>query len=341
MVFQHVKNMLDEAKNKGFFNHAAICIGNQTGELAEYYINADRYTLFDMASITKIMVTTMVTLRFIEEGKLCLFDTLEMFFDVSQDKKDITIFNLMTHTGGFAPFFDIQKEAVIQEKALQTILSRPLYEKVGKEVYYSCIGYIVLGKILEQIERKSLEQLAKTYVFEPLDMKYSTYKPEGYNIAPTEYSEEYRQHLKGIVHDENARFIGVSGNAGLFSNIEDTSKFAQVLANQGRQKEKIYLTKPMFEKAITPYTAGMQETRGLGFSLYNGRLHASGDLFSIGSFGHTGFTGTSIMIDKETDLYVVLLTNRVFNGREDTGFLRFRRQLHNCIVNEYIRNIKK
>lgn len=310
--FVKVKSLLDEGKQKRYFEKAAIYIGNREKTLFEYFIDADKYTLFDMASLTKIMVTTMITFKFIEEGKLCLFDTLENFFEVPEDKKGITISHLTTHTGGFEPSFNIEEVAKTQDRILEVILERPLYSHVGMEVHYSCIGYIVLGKILEKIGGTSLDKLAKLYVFEPLMLTSSTYNPTGTNIAATEYSIEQGRHLKGIVHDENARFIGASGNAGLFSNIEDVASFGRMLANKG-----------------------MQEARGLGFSLYNHDFHPAGDLLSLGSFGHTGFTGTSLFVDKESGLYVVLLTNRVFYGREDTGFLRFKKLLHNVIVNEY------
>ena len=327
--------LLEEAKEKKFFEEAILYVGDREGEVFTHCIGADEKTLFDMASLTKIMSTTMVALKMIEEGKLCLFDRLDYFFEVPKDKEEITIQQLMTHTAGFEPFFDIEKEAKTPHKALETIFNRPLYSSIGKEVYYSCVGYIVLGKILEKVGGAPLDYLAKEYVFSPLGLKNTTYKPQGENIAPTEYDDIYGGHLKGVTHDENARFLGVSGNAGLFSNIEDVVTFTKMLARKGLYKDEVYLSEAMFSRAIYPYTKGMKELRGLGFSLYDYNLHPSGDLFSQGSFGHTGFTGTSVFVDKEKGVFVIFLTNRVFHGREDTGFLRFRRQLHNVIVSTW------
>lgn len=336
--FLRARQLLEEGKEKHFFNEAALYIGDRKGEVFKYFIQSDEKQLYDMASMTKIMTTTMIALKFIEEGRLCLWDTLGTFFEVPKDKQSITIMDLMTHTAGFEPFFDIEKEAHESGRVLEIILKRPLYGEIGKEVYYSCIGYIVLGEILEKVGEDSLDVLTQRYVCQPLGLEHTTHHPVGGHIAATEYNQALGGHLKGIVHDENARFLGLAGNAGLFSNLQDVTNFGSMLASGGMYQGKPYLSSKMFERAISSYTPQMNEARGLGFSLFDGRLHASGDLFSLGSFGHTGFTGTSLFVDSQTGMYVVLLTNRVFYGREDTGFFRMRRQLHNSIVSEYSKN---
>lgn len=335
MQLFEIDKTLEIGLEKGFYKHLAIGIGDRDGVLYERFINTNHETLFDMASLTKVVVTTMVAYQMIERGKLCLTDSIADYLDVPADKKGITIQHLMTHTAGFEPFFNIEEAAKTKDQVVQVIMRRPLFRGIGEQVHYSCIGYIVLGKILEKIGQMTLEALAKKYVFEPLGLSSSTYHPVGENIAPTEKYSLENKHLQGIVHDENARFVGNSGNAGLFSNLQDMMVFAHMLACGGKYKDKAYMSPAMFRRGIVNYTEGLGESRGLGFSLYTYNLHASGDLFSYGSFGHTGFTGTSMFVDKETGLYVVLLTNRVYHGREDTGYLAMRRQLHNQIVSQY------
>ena len=337
MSFEKVKILLDEGKAKHYFERAILVVGNEKGVVYEHQIEADRQTLFDMASMTKVMATTMVALRFIEAGKLSLYDTLADYFDdVPDDKKEITIKHLMTHQSGIEPHFIIESEARTREEVIATILKRPLYCEVGQEVFYSCMGYILLGKILEKIGGAALDVLAKQYVFEPLGMCASTFKPPlDQDIVPTEYSAQYGEHLRGVVHDENARFIGVAGNAGLFSTMSDVMRFSEMLLHKGVIEGKSFLSPAIMNAMTYNYTPGKNEGRGLGVSVYQHNLYPAGELMQIGSYGHTGFTGTSLFVDPVTKVYVALLTNRVYHGREDIRFLRMRRVLHNVIMSDY------
>lgn len=346
-TFKKSIKLFEEGCAQGFFPGGVLSIGNKDGEIVRYHTGyrslyperepLKENTLFDIASLTKIVATTTIALRFIEEGRLSLQDNLGLFFDsLPEDKQQIKVINLLTHTGGFYGSIPIYELCQDKQQAITTLLKYPLKQPPCTEVIYSCLGYIILGRILESIAGKGLESLVEEYVLAPLEMKSTGFNPKGENIASTEFSKDINGYLKGIVHDENARFLGgISGNAGLFSNIEDMNKYVQMLANRGSFKGESFLGRTVFEKSIYNYTEGMSEHRGLGFSLKDNRVHPTGDLFSLGSYGHTGYTGTSIWVDRESSLYVVSLTNRVHPTRENQAIIRFRRVLHNLIFSEY------
>lgn len=284
-------------------------------------------TRYDMASLTKIMAATMTALQMIEDGRLHLEDTLGAYFDVPASRAGITVFQLMTHTSGIAPHILLSDHASGPDDALRVILESAPVCPPGTQVHYSCMGYILLGKILEQLGGAPLDVLANRYVFAPLDMRHTGYRPAGDNIAATEI-----HCLCGVVHDENARFLGgVSGNAGVFSDLADCTAFASMLACGGVYRGRTFLSPDLMRDAIRNHTPGMGENRGLGFHLRSeGSFH--GSLFPMESFGHTGFAGTSILVDPASGLYAVLLSNRVHPSREDRGFLTLRRQFHDAAL---------
>ncbi|MGL4338566.1 MAG: serine hydrolase domain-containing protein, partial [Turicibacter sp.] len=212
----------------------------------------------------------------------------------------------------------------------KVILNTPLQYEVGSDVIYSCTGYITLGKILEKVGGVPLDELFNEYVVKPLDLKTIGYNLKHDHIAKTSDDDE-----AGIVHDPNARFMGgVSGNAGVFASIDSVSQFACLLANRGTLHGKTYIKPAMFKCAIKNYSKEGFEARGLGFSLKQDHTSPAGDLFSIGTYGHTGYTGTDLWVDEETGTYIVFLTNRVYLGDENRKIIPFRRVLHNCIMNE-------
>ena len=192
-------------------------------------VNPD--TRYDMASVSKVLGPTMIAFKLIESGKLALYDTIGDFVpDAPEDKKGITIFQLMTHTAGFNPAFWLENLCETPADVLKVLMEKPLDYAPGGGPAYSCMGYITLTKILEKIAGKPLDVLAREMVFEPLKMENTCYCPTGDNIAATEVSPVTGKAWVGIVHDENARFQnGVSGNAGVFTNIHYMIKFCQML----------------------------------------------------------------------------------------------------------------
>lgn len=244
----------------------------------------------------------------------------------------------MTHTSGIAAHFHLTDWTDDPAKAVDVILAQPLVARPGEATIYSCMGYILLGKILEQVGGQHLDRLARDWVFDPLGMTRTTYRPEG-DIAPTEWDSINGRLICGTVHDENARFLkGISANAGVFSDLDDMIRFAVMLACGGSQADgSAFLSPAMYRLATTNQTPGKSEHRGLGFQLA-GDGSFMGDLFPAGSFGHTGFTGTSLAVDPSSGLYVVLLTNRVNPTRDNLAIIRFRKIFHNAIIAAFSRN---
>lgn len=288
-------------------------------------------TLFDMASLTKLIGTTMACLRMMEEGKISCDDTLDNFFENCYGKEKITLFQLLTHTSGISAHFPLYRESD-PSKAAQYVLSHPLAYETGTKTVYSCMGFILLGKILEQIEGKTLDKIVAEKVFSPLGMENSFYNPPlSHPCAATEKDAFGNGIVCGAVHDENARFLGgVSGNAGIFCTLGDTVKFAAMLSNRG----KGYISSSLFEKAVTDYTPSFSESRGLGFQLFGNKPFPGGSKMSVGSYGHTGFTGTSLYVDNKTGVYAILLTNRVHPTRENMGLFPVRREFYDTVFSE-------
>ena len=327
--------LLAEGLREGCYPGAVAACGcgdsvfaiSHVGKISENGPETNEATRYDMASLSKILGPTMLVLRALEEGDLTLWDRLCRFFpDCPQDKAGITIRHLMTHTAGFNPSFFLSEAAESPEDALRAILTRPLDTPVGAEIHYSCMGYIVLGKVLETVYGRPLDVLARERVFEPLGMAHTGYCPTGGNIAATEVDPQTGVAWQGIVHDENARFLrGVSANAGVFSDIYDMIRFAQMLARGGDG----YLSPATLRKAVACQAEDGEVRRGLGFHLAGTPENFMGDLVPDTAFGHTGFTGTSLVVVPESGFFVVLLSNRVHPTRENTALFRFRRRLHN------------
>lgn len=333
--FNNITNFLQKSLKDKIFQCCSISIGNRDGEIFritlsdnEFVINEE--TLFDMASVTKILSTTFLALVMIDSGELKEDNTLGDFYDCNEDKKYISVKHLLTHTSGISSSYLIKNDAIIPENAVTSIINKPLVIPTGSDVIYSCPGYIVLGDIIEKIKGKKLDVLSKELIFEPLGMNYTGYLPESSNVAATR-DNGTGMIVKGIVNDRNARFLdGIAGNAGVFSNIIDMSKFAILLSNRCKD----FISNSLFEKAISNHTQGMSQSRGLGFNLADGRYKQTGNLFSTGSFGHTGYTGTSVFVDIKTGLYVVFLSNRQYYKCTDSEIKEFRCNMHNAIYKD-------
>ncbi|MBP3646652.1 MAG: beta-lactamase family protein [Clostridia bacterium] len=311
--------------------YALSCIG----KIAENGPEVTKETRYDMASLSKILGTTMVAFKALEAGDLSLYDPITRFFeDVPEDKKSINIFHLMTHTSGLKAEIRLDRLLDSPDQALRALLDSELDHKPGETPVYSCMGYITLGFALESLYGKPLKELAREMVFEPLGMHHTCYCPTGDNIAATEVDPVTGKAWVGVVHDENARFLGGnSGNAGVFSDISDMIIFAQMLSRMGDG----FLSPALMKTAIRCHAASAdgEVRRGLGFHLSGTPMCYMGELMPPTSFGHTGFTGTCLAIDPDTGFWAVLLSNRVHPTRESTALFAFRRRMHNALYAEY------
>ncbi len=299
-------------------------------------------TLFDLASLSKLVVTTMVTLKLIENGVISLDDEIGRFLDYTGNYANCKIRHLLTHTSGMPaglPLFDMHHK---NGDSLYTIMDAESCCKTGDEVIYSCMGFIVLQRILESVCKASLDELARMYVFEPLEMKNACFNPVCSGSVPIAATERYPhsgEWATGHVHDENAFFLGgVSGNAGVFATLDDMISFAEMCSSRGVNKNgEVFLSKEMFDIAVTNYTPDKKESRGLGFQIKGVQDFPGGNLISSGSYGHTGFTGTSMYVDNETGLWGVLLTNAVHYGRENrSDYFSIRKDFYDLINTEYM-----
>lgn len=290
------------------------------------------HTRYDLASITKPLVVGMLTLRAMEAGKLCLWDQLGTFLDAPEDKQSITIGQILTHTAGFTTGLHLWEMGSDPSRTAELLLRAPLRYRPGTGQQYCCAGYILLAQLLECLYDMPLKELAVQEVFWPLKMQKTSYLPAPGNIASTEMQDD-GQCLCGEVHDENARFLGgVSGNAGVFSTMDDLALFLQMLAAQGALPDgSRYLSPATVRLSMRNHTPHMPQGRGLSFYLPQLDNGYTGDLFPATTIGHTGFTGTSITLEPESGLYVVLLTNRICPSRDSMGIYRVRRLLHNAV----------
>ena len=293
---------------------------------------ADARTRFDMASCTKLMVTAMLALKSLESGRLCLWDRLGTFVDAPADKQELTIRQLLTHTAGFSTGLHLWQLAKDADQATDILLNTPLQFAPGSRVQYCCAGYLLLGQLLECLYGETLDSLSKRLIFGPLGMADTGYLPEGGNIAATERQPD-GGYLRGAVHDENARFLGgVAGNAGVFSNLRDMGRFLRMLTCGGQTEDgRHFLAPATLRLAMRNHTAGLTQARGLGFYLPYLDDGYTGDLFPAETVGHTGFTGTSLVLDPSSGLYVVLLTNRCCPSRDNLMIYRIRRLVHNTV----------
>lgn len=286
-------------------------------------------TIFDLASLTKVCATLPSILLLLEEGSIELEDPVKRFF-FDESCENLTIRHLLTHTSGLEPFVPFYKMVKNKQDILKYILSYP--KNPDKKVVYSDLNFILLGFIIEKVTSQTLDSFVEKNVFTPLGMNHTCYNPkfEKRNIAPTEYNNEKGDFHWGEVHDENAYFMdGVAGHAGVFSNLHDLTKFVRMILQKGNiKKNKHFLSSAIIELSYKNFTIHFNSNRGLGWQLFDGINSPVSQLFSKNSFGHTGFTGTSIWVEPEKELGFILLTNRVHISRK-INMNRIRKIFHN------------
>jgi uncharacterized protein YbbC (DUF1343 family)/CubicO group peptidase (beta-lactamase class C family) len=272
-------------------------------------------TIFDCASLTKVIATTASLMILFEQGKFRLNDRITDYIPEFQGgKSDITIRNLFTHFSGLAPDVPLKSEWSGNETGLRLAYTDQPAGPAGVRFVYSDINFILLGELVHRLSGQPLNEYARQNIFLPLGMKETMFLPPaslGPRIAPTERLAGAALPLRGVVHDPTARFMGgVAGHAGLFSTAGDLARFAQMMIDGGTlDGVRVFspLTVAKFTEPQTP--PGQTILRGLGWDIDSPYSGNRGELFPIGSFGHTGFTGTSVWIDPSTRTYVILLAN--------------------------------
>ena len=338
-----IDELLQEAADRHVFSCASYAIGTGQGILEEGTVGtlgidrglADMNTMYDMASVTKIMVA-MSFMRLFEQGKACLDDTVADFLPeyVGNNKAGMTIRELLTHTSALHGQAQLYRSAHTKGDLLTAI--RYLPPRPAGSVEYSSQGMIVLGQIMEAIEEKPLDQILAEQLFEPLKMERSMYNPpEEYfsNIASTENCPWRKRMVIGQVHDENAVVLGgVAGHAGIFSTVHDMARVALAMLTGKTPDGDVYLHEATRKLMTSNHTRGMNLARGLGWQLKDEKNSPFGDLLSDASYGHTGFTGTAIFMDPERQMFTILLTNRVHPTREGNGIVHLRRTFNNLAV---------
>jgi uncharacterized protein YbbC (DUF1343 family)/CubicO group peptidase (beta-lactamase class C family) len=305
-------------------------------------------TIFDLASLTKIVATATSIMILVERGKIRLSDPLSNYIPEirGEGKERITLELLLTHRSGYAPDFDLKDRWTGYGEAMKRLAREPLRNPPGAKFVYSDINYIALGEVVHRVSGLTLDQFARRNIFEPLGMRNTGFRPSAKlrpRIAPTERRrgqlsylgdkpngsevDDGDRWLRGEVHDPTSyRMGGVAGHAGLFSTADDLAIYCQMILNDGEYKGVRILSPLTIEEMTRPRLVSEGGwTRGLGWDINTSFSTNRGDLFPLGSFGHTGFTGTSIWIDPASKMFVVFLSNRVHpDGKGDVASLRGR-----------------
>ncbi len=304
-------------------------------------------TIFDVASLTKIVATATSVMILVERGKIRLSDPLSNYIPeiTGQGRERITLELLLTHRSGYAPDFDLKDRWTGYDEAMKRLMREPLRNPPGARFVYSDINYIALGEVVHRASGLTLDEFARRNIFIPLGMRSTGFRPQANlrrRIAPTEKRRGQLSYLgdkpleseadadkwlRGEVHDPTSyRMNGVAGHAGLFSTADDLAIYCQMILNGG-QYRGVRILGPLTVAEMTRprLVSDAGWTRGLGWDINTSFSTNRGDLFPLGSFGHTGFTGTSLWIDPASQMFVIFLSNRVHpDGKGDVASLRGR-----------------
>jgi CubicO group peptidase (beta-lactamase class C family) len=315
--------MLENAMRRGLISGGVVAVGNHTGQL---YITAQgrlypdagvsllsERTLFDIASLTKVIATAPAIMKLLEQGKITLLDPLTRWFPEFEgtDRDEITILNLLTHTSGLD---DVE---ITKNDPLRNLIEKAILQHngslPGNRFRYADINFILLGELVKRAAGITLDKFCVENIYAPSGMAETTFLPQSeYNvIAPT--AGQNKTFKAGVVQDMNAqRLGGVAGHAGLFSSASDLNRFATMILNRGKYNGVQVFKERVITQMTSPYFYNNGRViRGLGWDINSPFSSPRGHYFSDMSFGHTGYSGSSIWIDPEQDLYVILLTVRL------------------------------
>jgi len=328
--------MLERAVSQGLIGGGVALVGSSRGitytaARGKAGISPDapplnERTLFDIASLTKVVATAPAVMKLLEEGRISLLDPLTRWFPEFEGtgREDITVLNLLTHTSG------LNDVAIGPTDPLATAIHKAALQKSGRlpggRFYYADINYILLSELVRRVSWMPLDRYCMENFYGPLGMGDTMFLPPrelAGSIAPTLSTANQLQ--AGVVQDENARYLGgVAGHAGLFSSASDLSRFAMMILNNGRIYGRRVFSERTLEQMTAPYFfSSGRVVRGLGWDIHSPYSSPRGNYFSNMSFGHTGYSGTSIWIDPQRDLFVILLTVR-YNYRDTRHINRLR-----------------
>lgn len=345
--FEKVEALMSNARDNNVFPGGVLLIGDHDEIIYHKAFGNYTYdkkspkvktsTIFDLASLSKVVGTTSAAMMLSDLQKFNLNDYVKKYLpEFANNRKDsITIYHLLTHRSGLPAFKPFYKHTSSADTVIQEINNLPITFKPGTSSKYSDLGMITLQQIIERITNSTLDKYLEENLFSKIGMTNTFYNPDEKlkkKCAPTEFDSYWREKtLQGEVHDETASLLGgVAGHAGLFSTSGDLARFAHVLINNGKYSDQqIFNPLTIEEWTVQQYE---NSSRGIGWDTKHGKFSSAGDLFSKNSFGHTGFTGTSIWIDKDRKLFVILLTNRVQPTRHNTRIIKFRRDLHEAVI---------
>jgi len=314
-------------KSYGFFDYGI------------YSPPVENSTLYDLASVTKVVATTNAVMRLADENRLNLDDPVVKYIPefAQNGKEKITLYNLMVHNSGLPAWRKFYEFCRDPRCVLDSVYATGLIYKTGDSTIYSDLGLITMGKVLERVSGTTLDRYVDSVFFQPLGMIHTRYNPPESlrtRIAPTEVDSFWQRTfvpVQGRVHDENAATLGgVSGHAGLFSTSSDLAIMMQMLLNGGVYGGKRYLKEETIQRFTTRQSG--QSSRGIGWDTRSEGRSFSGSLTSPLTFLHTGFTGTSVVCDPEKKLIVILLTNRVYPTRNTSKIFRVRPEVHDAVL---------
>jgi len=315
--------MLERAVSQGFIGGGVVLIGNHAGvthTASHGRINQsteagalNERTIFDIASLTKVVATAPAVMKLLEEGRISLLDPITQWFPEFEDsgRDNITVLNLLTHTSG------LNDTVINYYDSLSTTIQKVAQHKNGRlpgsHFLYADINFILLAELVQRVSGVSIDRYCRENFYGPLGMGDTMFLPPHElinSIAPT--LGPTNELLSGVVQDQNARHMGgIAGHAGLFSSASDLSRYATMILNNGRMQETQILGRRVLDQMTAPYFYNNGSVvRGLGWDIYSPYSSPRGSIFSAMSFGHTGYSGSSIWIDPERDLFVILLTVR-------------------------------
>ena len=321
----------------GYRDKLLVCRGYGRLDYTSTSPPANSRALYDLASLTKVVCTTTLAMQACERGAIDPEDRLGRYFPEfrSGDKQQVALKHLLAHSSGLPAHVPLYRQADGKENILQRILDISLEHRPGSRSVYSDLGFILLGAVVERAFGDSLDNLARERIFRPLGIRRTCFRPPsawGPRIAPTEMDPWRQRLLRGEVHDENACAMGgVAAHAGLFGTAADLAVFCQALLNGGVYNHRRIVKASTLETFTRRQAQPSESSRALGWDTPSPNCSA-GSLLSPQSYGHTGFTGTSLWIDPRRRLFIVFLTNRVHPSRENSAIQSARRQIADTVA---------